>query len=149
MSRLGSEILPCRDDSVLKFRLLSLKVSITDTGLGFNCTCFDGYRGDGWSCKDIDECYINSHECDINAHCTDIDGSYICECDDGWSGDGYVGNCTDIDECADDGLHNCDINANCTNNNGSFSCECNEGYVGDGVNCFDLDECVYGDHELG
>ena len=43
---------------------------------------------------DIDECSVNTDNCDINARCNNTDGSYICVCNDGYMGDGQscVGN---------------------------------------------------------
>ena len=52
-------------------------------------------------------------ECDMNANCTNTEGSYECGCNEGYEGDGYIGNCTNVDEC-ELGWHNCDVNANCT-----------------------------------
>ena len=37
---------------------------------------------------DIDECGIHSDNCDINADCTNTNGSFICSCRSGWHGDG-------------------------------------------------------------
>jgi len=38
---------------------------------------------------DINECLENDPiPCDLNADCTDLDGSYVCECKDGFSGNG-------------------------------------------------------------
>ena len=39
---------------------------------------------------DIDECSFNP--CDVNANCTDNEGSFDCQCKHGFSGDGL--NCT-------------------------------------------------------
>ena len=38
---------------------------------------------------DIDECTKESHNCNINANCTDTPGSYICSCKSGFVGDGF------------------------------------------------------------
>ena len=37
---------------------------------------------------DDDECQNGKHDCDINANCTNTDGSYECTCNDGFFGDG-------------------------------------------------------------
>ena len=42
---------------------------------------------------DLDECAIpETNECDLNALCTNTEGSYVCRCLDGYQGDGR--NCT-------------------------------------------------------
>ena len=44
---------------------------------------------------DIDECASEGdNECDINAQCTNTEGSYVCRCLEGYQGDGR--NCTGI-----------------------------------------------------
>ena len=83
---------------------------------------------------DIDECTRGTHQCDMNATCTDNIGSYDCSCNTGYLGDGFI--CEDINECNETSpMHNCDINANCNNTDGSFTCTCHHGYSGDGVSC--------------
>ena len=37
---------------------------------------------------DIDECRNESHDCDINANCTNTNGSHICTCKEGYTGKG-------------------------------------------------------------
>ena len=100
---------------------------------------------------DIDECKDKSDNCDINAVCTNIPGSFDCLCKDGFEGDGttcdgiIVGQCKlnyftmifivpDIDEC-DTNQHNCTENAVCINTPGSYTCECEEGFEWDGKKC--------------
>ena len=108
---------------------------------------------------DIDECSNGSHKCDVNAYCTNTDGSHSCFCKEGFTGDGrscsgrsaftkYRGVTNvkrlimpdfflvivDIDECTY-GIDKCDVNANCTNAFGSHSCSCKEGFTGDGHSC--------------
>ncbi len=97
----------------------------TDTADSYECTCKEGYTGDGETCTEDTSC---NPACGDNSHCN----SGSCECDSGYEG----GNtCTDINECLDNNLNNCDTNANCTNNPGSFSCVCKDGYSGTGVVC--------------
>ena len=38
--------------------------------------------------SDIDECSADSSPCDLNADCTNSDGSYSCACKQGFTGDG-------------------------------------------------------------
>lgn len=41
---------------------------------------------------DIDECMEGTHDCDVNANCVDIQGSYICTCKENYTGNGtYCG----------------------------------------------------------
>ena len=39
---------------------------------------------------DINECEDNSHICDLNANCTNTEGSYICACHESFFGDGLT-----------------------------------------------------------
>jgi hypothetical protein len=41
----------------------------------------------------------------------------------------WMGNCRDIDECADEGRNDCAIEAACFNTDGSFTCSCNAGWT--------------------
>ena len=38
--------------------------------------------------QDINECEENPSSCDVNANCTNTDGSYDCTCKTGYTGDG-------------------------------------------------------------
>ena len=38
---------------------------------------------------DINECLGDDHECHIDAHCINLNGSYDCLCKEGYSGDGF------------------------------------------------------------
>ena len=40
----------------------------------------------------MDECTNGSHDCGMNANCTNTEGSFTCQCITGYYGDGY--NCT-------------------------------------------------------
>ena len=91
---------------------------------------------------DIDECSDESHDCDINANCTNTNGSHICTCKEGYTGNNKLAKIfflfsvtiyksivfIDIDECNDDS-HVCDSNANCTNTNGSHNSICKVGNI--------------------
>ena len=37
---------------------------------------------------DLNECQENTHDCDNNATCTNMEGSFNCTCNNGYSGDG-------------------------------------------------------------
>ena len=105
---------------------------------GFNCTCNDGFEGDGIDCIDLDECDLG-HECDVNSTCYNYPGGYNCTCHDGYFVESDVG-CEDLNECLEQ-LHDCDINAECTNLPGNYNCTCADGYSGDGFTCEEIDEC--------
>ena len=40
------------------------------------------------SLLDIDECITGLNNCDVNATCTNTNGSYFCTCFEGYTGDG-------------------------------------------------------------
>lgn len=54
------------------------------TEAGFACGCNSGYRGDGFICKNIDECQESTHGCGAKEVCRDTRGSYVCECKEGY-----------------------------------------------------------------
>ena len=75
----------------------------------YNCDCFPGFTGDGFSCSskysstvqlhtlgtfpllDINECAdMNGNNCSVYANCTDTIGSYDCTCSAGYTADGYL-----------------------------------------------------------
>ena len=77
------------------------------------CSCLDGYkfetkRNGALYCSDVDECSLGVHQCDQNAECVNIDGSYDCICKNGYLGNGrqarpkdlafYENNCLDSKE---------------------------------------------------
>ncbi|CAB3981878.1 fibrillin-2-like isoform X46 [Paramuricea clavata] len=114
----------------------------TNTVGSYNCSCNDGFEGNGTYCQDINECDRDTHGCDGNATCTNTRGGYNCTCYEGFSGNGSV--CEEIDDCA--GENDCHENANCTNTVGSYNCSCNDGFEGNGTHCQDIDECVSGNN---
>eukprot|EP01088_Endostelium_zonatum_P002500 TRINITY_DN1307_c0_g1_i1.p1 TRINITY_DN1307_c0_g1~~TRINITY_DN1307_c0_g1_i1.p1 ORF type:complete len:912 (-),score=135.45 TRINITY_DN1307_c0_g1_i1:123-2756(-) len=56
------------------------------------CDCDPGfYRPAGSQvCIDIDECALDTHDCDRNARCINTEGSYRCVCKEGYIGNGRV-----------------------------------------------------------
>ncbi|MCA9517937.1 MAG: hypothetical protein KC635_23520, partial [Myxococcales bacterium] len=44
------------------------------------CACLAGYRGDGTTCADVDECAEGTAGCDASATCVDRDGGFDCVC---------------------------------------------------------------------
>ena len=111
------------------------------------CEC--GFTGDGFVCRDEDECLTTSHKCDAYAKCVNTPGSYECQCQDGYKGNGIMigqqDGCYDINECQ--GMaHGCSPFAICTNDFGIFHCDCEYGYTGNGTYCEDFDECLFNTH---
>ena len=47
-----------------------------------------GYTGDGLSCSNVDECADRTHNCGMEATCTDSDPGFRCSCNTGFTGDG-------------------------------------------------------------
>uniref|UniRef100_UPI00358F92B7 fibrillin-2-like n=1 Tax=Myxine glutinosa TaxID=7769 RepID=UPI00358F92B7 len=107
----------------------------------YECTCPGGYalREDRKMCRDLDECAVGLHECDIQGMlCKNIIGSFMCICPVGMvrrtGGEG----CIDENECrSKPGI--CE-NGRCRNSIGSYFCECHDGYFGSpsGTECIDI-----------
>ncbi|XP_078334159.1 uncharacterized protein LOC111116509 isoform X2 [Crassostrea virginica] len=113
------------------------------------CKCNEGFRGDGFTCLNINECKENTHDCHkTRAICTDLTPPSLkwkCTCKIGYSGDGKT--CTDVNECVTRAFpkdRECDEYADCTNTVGSYYCACKPGFTGDGFFCKDVDECASG-----
>ena len=65
------------------------------------CSCKDGFYGDGETCTDVDECAEGIHNCGDNADCQNFPSGFKCVCSDGFSGDGFT--------CVDQGLNDFDL----------------------------------------
>ncbi|XP_077996694.1 uncharacterized protein LOC144450002, partial [Glandiceps talaboti] len=132
----------CADINECQFNTTNCSPTATcqNTEGSYKCVCNTGYAGDGVSCSDINECTIpDNTNCHEFAICVNTLGSYDCQCYPGYIGVGTL-NCTDVDECKQDPcLHLC------INTVGAFECDCYDGYVlsNDGINCEDIDECLY------
>ena len=106
----------------------------TNTVGGFQCTCSQGWQGDGFYCSDVNEC-TNGSVCGMNQLCRNTAGNYSCSCSEGWTFSGPDNQeCQDLDECTV-GLDDCDVFATCINTNGSFTCECMQGFEDKGRIC--------------
>ncbi|XP_036309397.1 nidogen-1 isoform X1 [Pipistrellus kuhlii] len=117
-------------------------------GTQFACECSVGFRGDGRTCQDIDECSEQPAACGSHAVCNNHPGTFRCECEPGYrfSEEGACVAAADerpINHC-ETGLHDCDIpqRAQCVYTGGStYTCACLPGFSGDGRACRDVDEC--------
>lgn len=132
---------------------------------GYVCSCNHGYAGDGFNCRDIDNC--ETHTCCNNGFCTDLGvDDWKCTCDIGWQDSNC---CRDINECSDythgcadqrEGVVCVNIDMGCTverdaqgecdfvlkekgDDHPGYSCECAEGWTGNGYDkCTDIDDCA-------
>ncbi|NNC02088.1 DUF4215 domain-containing protein [Corallococcus exiguus] len=96
--------------------------SVCQVEPGYTCT------GQPTVCTDIDECAAGTDNCNQDATCTNIGGSFTCACNAGYEGDGVT--CTNIDECA---ASPCLNGGTCIDGVGSYTCECAPTYEGN--NC--------------
>ncbi|GAB5578343.1 low-density lipoprotein receptor-related protein 4 [Prionailurus iriomotensis] len=111
-------------------------------GVQFACECSIGFRGDGRTCSDIDECSEQPSVCGSHAICNNHPGTFRCECVEGYqfSEEGTCVAVVDqrpINYCTT-GLHDCDIpqRAQCIYMGGSsYTCSCLPGFSGDGRAC--------------
>ncbi|KAM4771433.1 nidogen-1 [Rhinophrynus dorsalis] len=116
-------------------------------GNQFTCECTPGFRGDGKTCYDVDECREQQNICGSNAICNNHPGTFRCECDEGYQflEDGRT--CVPVERPTNHcltGTHSCDIaeRARCIYTGGSsYVCTCLSGFSGDGRSCVDTDEC--------
>ncbi|XP_016886630.1 adhesion G protein-coupled receptor E1-like, partial [Cynoglossus semilaevis] len=84
------------------------------------CTCFQGFKGNGSRCEDVDEC-SEADPCHSRALCTNLIGDFLCTCEQGFNGDGFL--CVDVDECALSGTI-CPSFSTCVNSPGTHVCSC-------------------------
>lgn len=52
------------------------------------CTCYSGFHKVNETCIDVNECYLNMHDCYSPNACVNTIGSYDCKCSAGFTGDG-------------------------------------------------------------
>lgn len=128
----------------------------------YNCTCNDGFEGDGHSCQkiiiskdttdvdtsldDVQKVSCELKKCDLErSYCTiEADNvTAVCLCLDGFYQIGRGAYCHDELECDRDNA--CGENAFCIELQGTYRCQCQSGYVGDPYKgCTDADECTNG-----
>uniref|UniRef100_A0A8C0ITZ8 Stabilin 1 n=1 Tax=Chelonoidis abingdonii TaxID=106734 RepID=A0A8C0ITZ8_CHEAB len=80
----------------------------------YECTCKDGYHGDGKICQPINPCIINNGGCPENTTVCiyKSPGTATCQCNKGWTGDGKA--CVAIDNCVLETRGDCHMNADCS-----------------------------------
>merc|ERR1711871_565850 len=105
------------------------------------CTCKEGFAGDGKKCKEINPCDA-ANACGSKATCTKTGpGSHECKCELNYDGDPYEG-CAPIDSCLVN-RGGCSTLASCSSTGpGSNDCKCNSGFKGDGVTCTAVNKCT-------
>ncbi|CAI5451474.1 unnamed protein product [Caenorhabditis angaria] len=90
----------CQNGSMYSdYRPCSTDGYCADIGYGYSCECQKGYRGDGYTCNDINECVETPGICG-HGTCKNLPGTYQCICDKFYAGT----NCTDFKprrDCAD------------------------------------------------
>ncbi|XP_073706971.1 latent-transforming growth factor beta-binding protein 4 isoform X2 [Garra rufa] len=102
----------------------------------YRCSCRTGYRFQGNTCVDVNECE-DPLQCP-GQECVNSQGSYRCvSCRPGFSVKN--GACADIDECRQ--TPSPCSNGLCENTLGSFRCVCRTGYRLQGGICTDVNEC--------
>ncbi|XP_071115970.1 fibrillin-2-like [Haliotis cracherodii] len=127
------------DDECLEGNVCDSNAVCINTRGSFKCDCKPGFTGDGFTCRDANECIRANGGCDRDAACINMPGSFRCVCDEGFSGDGFQ--CIDADECSLD-VTLCE-NGQCYNYPGGFRCECDMGFAPteDERACVDINEC--------
>ncbi|XP_048584968.1 stabilin-2 isoform X2 [Nematostella vectensis] len=101
-----------------------------------NCTCNNGYEGDGFYCQMIDRCSHDNGGCGPNATCHfQGPGQRVCQCKQGFHmvRDSCVGHAPGSQCAVNHG--GCSINAGCSDTTGHVVCTCLVGYTGDGITC--------------
>ncbi|KAI3415661.1 hypothetical protein GPALN_005254 [Globodera pallida] len=111
---------PCQSGQVCK----------QNSGGHYICQCGEGAALVEGKCQMIAACQVDP-ECDKNANCINVLGSYSCQCKPGFFDVDPVTpgrECKPLsNECAD--RHDCSPLAKCVDNKDGFECICNAGYT--------------------
>ncbi|XP_067932808.1 fibrillin-1-like [Watersipora subatra] len=115
---------------------------------GYECRCKDGFKKEGDSCVDVDECQTSWHKCSNRSTvCNNTVGSYTCDCLTGYSKDNDDDmECKDVNECSPSFSGTvCRPNFECENRIGSYICSCSKlGYEDVAGICDNINECTKG-----
>ena len=118
------------DECLNRSHACDVTANCTNTDGSHNCTCKEGYTGDGQSCQGIITALdLANRKKKLfpqklrNLMFASVEQRF---------GSSFL--FSDINECSD-GNHVCDVNSNCNNTDGSHICTCKEGYTGDGQSC--------------
>ena len=119
----------CRNIDECESQPCDSEAKCVDTVGSFVCTCNVGYKGDGITCVDINEC--ETEYCFQT--CINTVGSWYCACNPDWQkhASSPDDKCTDYDECAEND-HTCPDYSVCIDTADSFSCKCRDGFIGTG-----------------
>eukprot|EP00124_Ichthyophonus_hoferi_P000773 Ihof_evm15s31 gene=Ihof_evmTU15s31 len=141
---------PCHSHASCTIGSLAFQPIDPNQSPAVSCKCDIGYSGDGFQCKNINECeqrlpnpckeinYSNDEDSNNNNNgaasvCIDTAGSFECRCNnnDGQSyiWDSFKRQCVDLDECSDGKYNDCSPFSRCINT------------VGLGTFCDDINEC--------
>jgi hypothetical protein len=69
------------DECFDETHLCHKKAFCNNTLGGYNCTCSEGWEGDGFDCQDVDECALGLLVCPTNYTCANRPGTAICSLD--------------------------------------------------------------------
>lgn len=132
-------------------------IVLRDGRVTHQCSCPEGYNGDGYKngttegsvagtgCVDINECE-GQNPCGPNQTCSNDKPGHTCTCNwPRWTSDNE-GGCRNVDECKEGQAFSCnDPNKGvCRDTEGGYACDCNEPqWISDGADgCKDFDECA-------
>lgn len=68
----------CTDDDECLLNAYSCSefADCQNTQGSYECTCHEGFVGNGVECRDVNECLTNNGGCDSNAQCINTEGSF-------------------------------------------------------------------------
>ena len=151
-------------DGACENHTCDIRATCVPLGYGTNdykCICDFGYKGDGVSCVDIDECQLGHDNCQPHQSCINSDGGFTCLDNEKMPLMHFKRKrrSTTIGKPCYDGSNDCDPLATCVPDNNvlGYDCICQDGFLGSGFNspglgdnqktnpgCHDINECETG-----